>query len=57
MSPATGTTVRTGIEPFDERTGGLEEGGTYLVVGAPGPAKMVAVYGGRDGPAVADLAS
>ncbi len=36
------TAIRTGIEPFDERTGGLQAGGIYLVVGAPGPAKMVA---------------
>lgn len=34
--------VSTGIEPLDERVGGLEQGGTYLVVGAPGPEKMVA---------------
>ena len=32
----------SGITPFDERVGGLEHGGTYLVVGAPGPEKMVA---------------
>ena len=32
----------SGIGPFDERVGGLEPGGTYLVVGAPGPEKMVA---------------
>lgn len=36
------TTIRSGIAPLDERLGGLEEGGTYLVVGAPGPEKMVA---------------
>lgn len=35
-------TVRSGIAPLDERLGGLERGGTYLVVGAPGPEKMVA---------------
>ena len=35
-------TVRSGILPLDERLGGLEKGGTYLVVGAPGPEKMVA---------------
>jgi hypothetical protein len=34
--------IRTGISPFDERVGGLEQGGSYLMVGAPGPAKMVA---------------
>lgn len=34
--------VRSGIVPLDERVGGLEGGGTYLVVGAPGPEKMVA---------------
>lgn len=33
--------VPTGIAPLDERIGGLEEGGSYLVVGTPGPAKMV----------------
>jgi KaiC/GvpD/RAD55 family RecA-like ATPase/CheY-like chemotaxis protein len=32
----------SGIAPFDERTHGLETGGTYLLVGTPGPAKMVA---------------
>jgi KaiC/GvpD/RAD55 family RecA-like ATPase/CheY-like chemotaxis protein len=31
-----------GIAPLDERTGGLERGGSYLIVGTPGPAKMVA---------------
>jgi hypothetical protein len=36
------TMIRSGIGPLDERLGGLEEGGTYLVVGAPGPEKMVA---------------
>lgn len=34
--------VRTGVQPLDERVGGLEAGGIYLVVGAPGPAKLVA---------------
>ena len=34
--------LATGIAPFDERVGGLEPGGSYLVVGAPGPEKMVA---------------
>jgi len=41
MSAALGR-VRSGIPPLDERLGGLERGGTYLVVGAPGPEKMVA---------------
>lgn len=36
------TRVTSGIAPFDERIGGLDAGGTYLVVGAPGPEKMVA---------------
>lgn len=35
--------IRSGIAPLDERSGGLEASGTYLVVGAPGPEKMVAV--------------
>lgn len=34
--------VRSGIAPLDARVGGLEPGGSYLLVGAPGPAKMVA---------------
>jgi DNA-binding response OmpR family regulator len=34
--------IPTGIAPVDERTGGLVAGGSYLVLGAPGPAKMVA---------------
>jgi CheY-like chemotaxis protein len=42
VSPAGATAVPLGITPFDERVGGLEPGGTYLVVGTPGPAKMVA---------------
>lgn len=33
--------IRSGIVPLDERVGGLDLGGTYLVVGAPGPEKMV----------------
>jgi len=37
-----GSLINTGIAPFDERVGGLEPGGNYLVVGAPGPEKMVA---------------
>ncbi|HSM04675.1 MAG TPA: ATPase domain-containing protein [Longimicrobiales bacterium] len=34
--------IRTGIAPLDERTGGLDSGGLYLIIGPPGPAKMVA---------------
>ena len=34
--------ARSGIAPLDDRLGGLAAGGTYLVVGAPGPEKMVA---------------
>ena len=34
--------IDSGIDPFDERVGGLDDGGSYLVVGAPGPEKMVA---------------
>ena len=34
--------TRSGIGPLDDRAGGLETGGSYLVVGAPGPEKMVA---------------
>ena len=41
MSPH-GDTIPSGIAPLDERVGGLERGGNYLVVGAPGPEKMVA---------------
>ena len=41
MSPDV-SPVPTGIAPVDERISGLERGGTYLVVGAPGPEKMVA---------------
>jgi DNA-binding response OmpR family regulator len=40
--PSSPEPVPTGIEPFDERRGGLSAGGSYLVVGTPGPAKMVA---------------
>lgn len=32
----------SGIEPLDERLGGLQRGGTYLFAGSPGPAKLVA---------------
>jgi CheY-like chemotaxis protein len=34
--------VPSGIAPLDDRTGGLQAGGTYLLVGAPGPEKLVA---------------
>ena len=34
--------IPSGIAPLDHRIGGLEPGGAYLLVGAPGPAKMVA---------------
>ena len=34
--------ICSGIAPLDDRIGGLQAGGTYLVVGAPGPEKMVA---------------
>jgi len=40
--PATGSTIPSGIRPLDERAGGLQAGGSYLIVGTPGPAKMVA---------------
>lgn len=40
-TPTTGL-VPSGIGPLDERSGGLQPGGSYLIVGAPGPAKMVA---------------
>ena len=33
--------VPSGIGPVDERTGGLQQGGSYLIVGTPGSAKMV----------------
>ena len=39
---STPTATTSGIRPLDERVGGLEPGGSYLVVGAPGPEKMVA---------------
>jgi hypothetical protein len=34
--------IPSGIGPLDERIGGLQAGGSYLIVGAPGPAKAVA---------------
>lgn len=34
--------IPSGIGPLDERVGGIEDGGNYLIVGAPGPEKMVA---------------
>ncbi|HUF77137.1 MAG TPA: ATPase domain-containing protein [Longimicrobiales bacterium] len=34
--------VPSGIGPLDHRAGGLEPGGSYLIVGTPGPAKLVA---------------
>jgi hypothetical protein len=40
LSPA--GSISSGIAPLDERAGGLQAGGSYLIVGAPGPAKMVA---------------
>ncbi len=33
--------ISSGIDPLDDRTGGLQAGGVYLVVGESGPAKMV----------------
>jgi DNA-binding response OmpR family regulator len=35
-------TIPSGIAPLDDRIDGLEKGGSYLIVGAPGPEKMVA---------------
>jgi len=34
--------ITSGIHRLDERLGGLEPGGIYLMAGTPGPAKMVA---------------
>ncbi len=42
MTQSERISIRSGIGPLDERAGGLESGGAYLVVGAPGPEKMVA---------------
>ena len=39
---APSSSIASGIGPLDERIGGLREGGSYLIVGTPGPAKMVA---------------
>jgi DNA-binding NarL/FixJ family response regulator len=36
--------IPTGIGPLDDRVGGLQAGGSYLIVGTPGPAKMVAAF-------------
>lgn len=35
--------IPSGIGRLDERLGGLEPGGVYLVAGTPGPAKLVAI--------------
>jgi KaiC/GvpD/RAD55 family RecA-like ATPase len=35
--------IQTGIEPFDQRTGGLKTGGLYLLAGAPGSGKLAVV--------------
>ena len=43
-SPKEDVLVPSGIGPLDKRTGGLQSGGSYLVVGTPGPAKMVASF-------------
>ncbi len=40
--PASSATILSGIEPLDAREGGLLPGGSYLIVGPPGPSKMVA---------------
>lgn len=42
QDPETRETVSTGIAPVDERAGGLEAGGVYLLTGTPGPARLVA---------------
>jgi hypothetical protein len=41
---AGGASIPSGIGPLDERSGGLKSGGSYLIVGTPGPAKMVAAF-------------
>jgi DNA-binding NarL/FixJ family response regulator len=43
FAPPRAALVPSGIGPLDDRVGGLQEGGSYLVVGTPGPAKLVAV--------------
>ncbi|MDH3455375.1 MAG: hypothetical protein OER90_00920 [Gemmatimonadota bacterium] len=35
--------IQTGIQPFDERAGGLRAGGVYVIAGAPGSGKLAAV--------------
>ena len=44
MKTVTGELSPSGIGPLDTRIGGLSGGGCYLVVGSPGPAKMVAAF-------------
>lgn len=41
--PQERTAIPSGIAPLDERTGGLEAQGLYLVIAPPGPAKSVAL--------------
>jgi hypothetical protein len=41
-SPEPEETILSGIAPLDAREGGLLRGGSYLIVGPPGPSKMVA---------------
>jgi CheY-like chemotaxis protein len=36
--------VSSGIPPLDDRLGGFEPGGVYVVAGTPGPAKLVAAF-------------
>jgi len=36
--------VPSGIAPLDERLGGLQRGGSYVIIGTPRPAKMVAAF-------------
>ena len=42
MTAPSATVISLGIAPLDERIGGIQRGGTHLLVGTPGPAKMVA---------------
>ena len=44
ISAAGATLISSGIGPMDERMGGLRSGGSYLIVGTPGPSKMVAAF-------------